>query len=635
MPPPDLHPPAAPPPDPARSDARRPTQAHVLLAVVVVVLLVVAALLALPTEGPGDRAAQPGPDATAGPAGSAGPAGPAGVAGATTGGLPDGEAVRSQLAREGAVRSTTWPGVGVLPAGRPARTPTHPDENRHVPPPPTTSPAWVGGMVLDAPVLLADTALPWRYSLSTALSGVVDEAAVHEGATAWDGIPGSRWATSFAGWTTTNRAVADGRSTIFLDDGCEGLTNANAYLFTDGGLGIGRHGASGTQILEADIGICPRATATADVVSAVRHEVGHVIGLGHLCNLGEACWDPGMGEADHACRVMFWQARDCQVAIDEGDRAGVRARYGTIRPLRAPSNLLLAARVAFATLPDDAARLAVVVDEATTPPPVLASAAALAGRRGGALLLDQPDPTGCLTGPAREEVNRTLRRRGTLVLVGEWPATCHDLAFDWDLALRTVPPQDPATMAVLLADVGGPGDGVAVFLGVDGDEVPAVAGPAAALAAVRDAPLLLVGPDDGPAATTAWLAAATVEEVLLVGTGPAAEDLAGAPGVAVRDVVVGDVAGADPVDVALAAAGMAGVPAGATAVLAGTDAPREAVLGAVLAGHEGGVLLLTPPTEDARVRAHLAVTRPATGWAVGDAPALPAGLVDAYASEVG
>ena len=85
----------------------------------------------------------------------------------------------------------------------------------------------------------------------------------------------------------------------------------------------------------------------------------------------------------------------------------------------------------------------------------------------------------------------------------------------------------------------------------------------------------------------------------------------------------------------MAAAGLSGVPAGATAVLAGTDAPREAVLGAVLAGHEGGVLLLTPPAEDARVRAHLAVTRPAAGWAVGDAPALPAALVDAYASEVG
>lgn len=558
--------------------------------------------------------------------------------------LPDGTAQQSQAGTSpdadllaDAGRATGVRDVRLLPSGRPGRTPTHPDENRQVPPAPTISPAWVGAMVLQAPVVLADTALPWRYHLSTSLDGVVSEAAVHQGVTAWDGQPGSRWATSFAGWTTTATAVADGQSTIFLDDGCEGLTNANAYLFTDGGLAVGRYGASGTQILEADIGVCPRATGDADVVRALRHEVGHVVGLAHLCTTGDPCWQEGMGALDHGCRTMFWQARACQVGLDEGDVQGLRARYGTLRPLRAPTTADLAARAAFATVPDDAGLMAVVVEEASTPADVLPAAATLAGRTGGALLVDRADADLCLTGPAREEVNRTLRRRGTLVLVGAWPESCRTLAFDWDVAVRRVATDDPALMAVALAALGGPTDRAVLVLGGDGT-APGDAAAAAALAGTSDAALLLLGRDGTvPPPTRGWLAGDDRPQVTVVG-GPGEAAATALATLATQGTLAAHLQGPDRIATALAVAtgaGPDGASGGSPVVLAGADTTWEALLGAVVAAHDGGVLLLSPPVEDPRVTSWLLAHGPVGGWAVGDGPALPGSVAWAYGALVG
>lgn len=56
------------------------------------------------------------------------------------------------------------------------------------------------------------------------------------------------------------------------------------------------------------------------------HEVGHLLGLGHSCEDGEACLDPALASA-----TMFWQGGPCdtsRAAIGDDDVSGITALYG-------------------------------------------------------------------------------------------------------------------------------------------------------------------------------------------------------------------------------------------------------------------------------------------------------------------
>ena len=513
------------------------------------------------------------------------------------------------------------------PAGRPARTLTSPGENLHTPPVPRVGPDWVSGIVMEAPVLMGDNALPWRYHFDDDVVARFDEDAVHEGVRAWDGHAGTRWASWFEGYVTDGRVVADGRSTVFLEESCEGLTNANAYLFTDGGLGLRRYGALGTQILEADIGVCPRVESRDDLVRAIRHEMGHVVGLGHLCNAADDCWQDGMGGDDLRCRIMFWQAWACQVALGDGDLAGLRATYPTIRPLFGGDRLETVARTSFAMSPDDSRDVAVVAD--TADPGITAASAAFAGRTDAAWLAGQPDSDACLAGPARAEVNRVLRRRGTLVLVGDWPSSCRQMAHDWELSLRRVD-GDAVTAAVHLAELGQTASGTgAVISTTDADDRTLAI--AAGLAGTTDRPLLLLDGTGVSPDVVALLESDRTTTVTVVGSGAGMTLSA----LTSRGIDLERVDAPDATALSLAVATLTAGGVGGPVVLAPTDAVLDGLAAAAGAGLLDAPLLLVGPTVDPAVEAFLAAHGFDEGWAVGGPTLLPQDLLGHYGTVVG
>ena len=401
-------------------------------------------------------------------------------------------------------------GEPMVPRGRVVLNPVHPDENLHSLDPAVISPDFVSGLVLQEQVRLADSALPWSYWIDPAAAEQFDRAMIAEAVAVWDGLPGSRWRAAFAGITETSAGepVADGRSTIFAESDCGDLITANTYLFTDGGLGIDRYGTRTTQILEADVGICPGADSATVMRRAIVHEMGHVIGLAHLCDPDDDCWHEGMGEESHGCRILFWQARTCQEELSRADIAAVARLYPRVRPLEGSTIEEAAARVSFASTPDGSAP-AVAVVSADASSPAVAAAARFVAAADGPLLISEPDVDTCLSGPGATEVSRTLQRRGRLLLVGEWPASCAQLAFDWDLRLRVIDSEDAGqSLSPVEAEVA-----VVVTDSDDGR-----LGPAVALAARRDTALVVLDPRGPSAAQREWFEEAPPAEILVVGS---------------------------------------------------------------------------------------------------------------------
>lgn len=505
------------------------------------------------------------------------------------------------------------------PAGRPPVPPTLPGEHRHATPPARTTGDWVSGVVAGQQVLIADDALPWTWWLDPAVAARAGADVVAEAVAAWDGVPGSRWATAHAGEHAIDRPRADGRSTIFAERSCDELTTANTYLYTDGGIGADRYGRAATQILEADIGICPRADDPQRIALAIRHEIGHVVGLAHLCDPDEDCWRDGMGSGPHGCSVMYWQARTCQTTLSEGERQALVELYPTLRRLDGPDVVTTTARASFATVGDGTAPVVVVVaagvlggaagaaagvGDGVTP----AAAAALAGRAGGSLLVAPPEDGHCLAGATSAEATRALASRGVLVLIGDWPASCDRLAYDWDVQVQVVPadPTDPAAGVARLAALGerllGPSTGAVI---VPADLDAAVAAAAADLAVRRDQPVAVEGDQ------------AVAGDVLVL-AGLAGADLD----------PVGDVVGAGAV---LADLG----PSRPGVVLAGAQDVAAALSAVPVAAARAGTLLLTGPEVDSRLLDRLAALGAAEGWVVGDVTAVPPQTAAAYGALVG
>lgn len=555
--------------------------------------------------------------------------------------LPDDDpgvpAVPSVASEEPAATTQALPGGRLLerqrdpldpPAGRPAVPRTDPAENPHVVPSARITPDYVSGVVFDQQVVLADVALPWRYWVDSQVPDRVDEATVHQAVAAWDGLPGSRWAAEFAGYRPSAGAVADGHSTIFMEADCADLTTANAYLFTDGGLGVSRYGTAATQILEADIGICPRVVDSAQLVRAVTHEVGHVVGLAHLCDPDDACWHPAMGEGPHVCTVMFWQARSCQAELSTGDRAAVTALYPTLRRLSGPDAADATARTSFALLPDGSATVGVVV-ASHSPPAVAAAGAALAGRTAGPYLVGAPVDDRCLHGSTSREAARVLTRRATLVLVGDWPEGCDDLAYDWDISVRRVAAEDPAAAAVALADLGGSSTG-AVMAGAEAPPEELLA--AAVLAARRGQPLLITPQETVPGVVAEHLQAVGATALTIVG---GTSSVGSAVQADLPVLGVDRVDGGDPLGTALAVADV--VRAGGAEGVVLVAAPGiDGLAGVSLAARDGAVVLPAPSAAvEGRIEQWLMAAGAPRGWALGDEDQLPPATLAAYAALVG
>lgn len=520
-------------------------------------------------------------------------------------------------------------------AGRPTINQTHPDENRHSLAPATVSARYASGIVLGQQVLIGDAALPWAYQLDPAVVERLDEATIHAAVRQWDDVLGSRWASQFVGHAP-GRGSADGHSTIFLKPDCTGLTTANTYLFTDGGLSVERYGTTGTQIREADIGICPRVQDNDTLFRAIRHEVGHVLGLGHLCNPGDDCWVDEMGPGPHECRVMYWQDRPCQTDLTEDDRLAVRTLYPTLRPLSGQRTDDTLARSSFARFDDASAPVAVVMATDASSG-VAPSAAAMAGRLGGPFLQATPEPGQCLTGPALIEANRTLARRAELVLVGQWPASCARLAYDWDIDMRIVPADDPVQAARDLTNVAasiapnGIGEVVLTALDPDNRSMGGDAAAAAVLAGARGIPLFSVQADRVDPVVTRWLEEHQVATATVVGAGLDHQVI---PALQRAGLTIRRVAGVDRVHTGIAVATLSHKLGATGAVLTSADPSMAALAAATVAVHDDAALLLSPPTEDPLITAWLGVAQPTHGWLVAQA-GYPSQMYAPYGAWVG
>lgn len=303
----------------------------------------------------------------------------------------------------------------------------------------------------------------------------------------WNGVPGSRFGAVLDG--TVDDAVRgrlrDGVSRIFLDDTACGdryLARAHLYPAAVQPDRIGE-GVDAVWVTEVDIGVCRRLDP-GDAPLVLRHELLHVAGLGHLCDPGDDCWQPAMGEAN-GCRVTFPRARACATPAP-GDLDALATLHPVVPRLGVGrGDLEGAVAAASRHLRPRANSAPVVVAAAADSDPVLLAAATVTAEHAGAPLVVLGED--CSSGPGALELNRVAAVAALVHLVGPVSPGCDDqLGAGWGLDLQHHP---SATSLVALAERYG-ADPRRVVAVPAGPELPARSGVAATLAVRRRAVLL-------------------------------------------------------------------------------------------------------------------------------------------------
>lgn len=489
-----------------------------------------------------------------------------------------------------------------------------------------------------SPMLFPDEALPWRFHVDRALAQRFGTQTIIDAVGQWDGIAGSRWATAFAGETDQAGSQVDGVSTIFEKHDCPAGVGGYAYWQTPGAAVDGRYGTTAVYITEVDVAICAGVREGRALQEVLAHEIGHAVGLDHLCDPGTDCYAPEMGQGPFSCRVMYNAGSHCPKSVTAIEQVGAVHAYPTLQRLAGPSRLETAARASYAAFPTGSAGNVVIAraDQAAHGP---LAAAALAGRLDAPLLLGTPSED-CVAGTTASELARVAAPTARAVLVGSWPASCDSELASWGLTVVHVDGADPVALSVAVADEAARTSqgATAVLVSARADEhghVPdGVAGGAAA--ATLDAPVLYTAPEQLSPEVTEWLRAhPEVTRVLVLG-GPAAigdgalADLAALGRDAIR------VAGPTRVHTALALASRGDVfPATQQVVVASAASWADAVTGSAIGGRLGAPVLVTPPQPDAGVTAWLAARQPAEGYLLGGRAVMPYELQWAYGPLVG
>ncbi|HWH32162.1 MAG TPA: hypothetical protein VNU01_05770 [Egibacteraceae bacterium] len=506
----------------------------------------------------------------------------------------------------------------------------------------------VAGPREDWRLALADGALPFTYEVDRELARRVGLGTVIEAVSAWDGVTGSRWRTRFAGLSRRplDEAYPDGRSTVYLRTRCPaGLLGSVRWQLGPSVATLDVRGGTGAVFTsEVDIAVCPLAERGDRVRRTLLHEVGHVMGLEHLCERGRPC-PPAVDGVPADCRVMHWLLRGCGERIRDAERDLARHLYPTLPRLWGPGAAETAVRASYATVPTQSARRVVLARPGTHPwllAPVLLEAAP----DDAPLLFAEPELGGCVPAPAGGELARAAGPGAEVLLVGAWPPSCDEVLAGWGLRVRRrmVSPsghgwtgadrmraQIDAAELVLRrhAEDGRPSTELVlaplpagVHAGpLDGEET-ALAWSAAAVAAARRAPLLLVAGPRLPSAVAAFLREhAEIRTVHAVGgatrlhplllhqlrrTGRATTRASGVS--------------APRVTAATAAAFNAGAPLFAAPVAT----PDEQALAASLAARTGGMMAVVGGGSARPLRDAAAPRRPAGGALVagpGDVPA--------------
>lgn len=281
----------------------------------------------------------------------------------------------------------------------------------------------------------------------------------------------------------------DGINRIFLDRrSCGERYLARAHMWSLP-LRIER-GQATRYVGEVDIGLCDRLEARW-LEAVVRHELGHIAGLDHLCNPDDDCHRPGMGDGDHTCRIMYPRLAPCQ-EVTRGDHDGLVHLHPRLPRSGGGDDRASTAGAARAAYPAARSNLEVVAAPHDASLAQRLFSAVLAGHLGVPHLLVDED---CTSGPDGRALDHLLALAGRVTAVGELPRACVvTLQGAWELEVETL--HDARAVVDRIAEEAGraPTRLVLAPRPEEGRQTPLAATAAAGAVALR-APLMVPGPE--------------------------------------------------------------------------------------------------------------------------------------------
>lgn len=489
------------------------------------------------------------------------------------------------------------------------------------------------------PMVVAQSALPWRFFVGERLAQRFGERAVHDAVRQWDGVPGSRWATHYAG-LAPDADASDGQSTVFLKDDCPADAAGFAYWRTDRATGDSRYGNAAVYLDEVDVAVCSSVRDAGALRRTIAHEIGHVLGLHHLCDPGESCWRPAMGTASHRCRVMYIAASSCGEGVTGVEHLGPVHLYPALARLAGPTRVDTAARASYAfTARGSAGQVILARADQSAHGPL--AAAALSGAVAVPFLLASPDPHDCLNAAGAEELGRVSAYNAQALLIGAWPQRCLEKLAAWGVAARQITGGDGVSLSLSIADElarSGRMGNAAFLVAAAADaygHVPDGVAAGAAAGTIR-APVLYSGGTRLNERVRDWLRGhPTIRRLyVLGGTAVLSEAvLADARALGLQAVRV---AGPDRVATALTLSRHPDVfAAGRPVLVAAAGSWADAVTASALGGRLHGPVLVTPPRVHADVLAWLQQQSPPSGYVVGGQGVVPYDVQWRYAQALG
>lgn len=408
----------------------------------------------------------------------------------------------------------------------------------------------------------------------------------------WNDTPGSRFAASISRQVDAgvDERRRDGINRIYMDDrACDGRVLARANMWP--GATVARDGLHARYVAEVDLGLCDRLRPQ-QLSTVIRHELAHVAGLDHLCDVDEDCWEEGFAE-DNTCRIMSPRAHGCQ-KVTAGDLDGLVHLHPRLPRASGSDARATSASVAFATHPTPRSALTTVISPYDADPVDRIAAATLAGHLGSPHIMVDAD---CTRGPDGKALDRVVAVAGRVLAVGPVPATClATLRGAWSLEVDELADSRAVEDAVV-AWLDAHEDGPPTRLVVAPTQAPARGTPVAAVAAsaaiALGAPLTFVtDPDDAGPVLRLLEAHPDLEEVVVVADGAAASlpfvlEVVRA-GVGLRRIPAGDAASAA---VALANTPGLPLPRPLAAAVASTDHPEHTIAAIGLAAAMDGLLV--------------------------------------------